>query len=181
MDYLPAERERGITIRAAAITFSWDGHHINLIDTPGHIDFTGEVERSLAVLDGAVAIFDGVAGVQAQSQMVWLQANKYNVPRIAFVNKMDRQGASLESTLESMKENLDIDPMVIQIPIGISDRFAGVVDLIEMGKILWSSKDGTSVDLLPLTKEDKIYEEALDAREKLFDTISMFDDDFAVR
>lgn len=179
MDYMQQERDRGITIRAAAISFNWEGHQLNLIDTPGHIDFTGEVERSLKVIDGAVAIFDGVSGVQTQSEMVWLQANKGNIPRIAFINKMDRPGASLESTLESIKKKLNVTPLVIQIPVGEGELFSGIIDLLRMEKILWKDNLGTTVEKSILEKNDKFYEKAFKERENLLENLSILDDEIA--
>jgi len=131
-DYDDQERDRGITIFAAAVSVDWDGHRINLIDTPGHVDFADEVERSLRVLDGAVAVFDGVAGVEPQSESVWRQADHYGVPRIAFVNKLDRAGADLDAAVESIRDRLHVTPLVVQIPIGREHDFSGVVDLVEM-------------------------------------------------
>jgi len=131
MDWMDQERERGITIVSAATSCEWQGHRINLIDTPGHVDFTAEVERSLRILDGGVVIFDGVAGVESQSEMVWRQANKYNVPRICFVNKMDRTGANFKRTVEMMKRRLKANPATIQLPIGSESSFIGIIDLIE--------------------------------------------------
>src|SRR3954463_8564362 len=128
-DYMEQERERGITITAAAITASWNDHQINLIDTPGHIDFTAEVQRSLRVLDGGVVVFDGVAGVEPQSETVWRQADKYGVPRICFVNKMDRTGANFWHCIEMIKERLGATAVPIQLPIGIESGFKGIVDL----------------------------------------------------
>ena len=130
MDWMPQERERGITITAAATTTYWQDHRINVIDTPGHVDFTAEVERSLRVLDGGIVVLDAVAGVQPQSETVWRQADTYKVPRICFVNKMDRVGASYERTIESIRRRLKGNPVAIQLPIGVEDRFAGMVDLI---------------------------------------------------
>ncbi|KAL4428899.1 hypothetical protein ABPG74_001386 [Tetrahymena malaccensis] len=182
MDYLQQERDRGITIRAAAISFNWNNHQFNLIDTPGHIDFTGEVERSLRVLDGAVAIFDGVSGVQTQSEMVWLQSNKFNIPRLAFINKMDRNGSNLDQTLQSIQERLNIDPLILQIPIGDSDQFKGVVDLINMKKIIWLDQMGNTVDISDLSKKDmKLYDQANIYREKLLETISLYDEELGER
>ena len=139
-DYLVEERERGITIVAAAITCHWkdaEGHPItiNIIDTPGHVDFTAEVERSLRVLDGAVAVFDSVAGVEPQSETVWRQADKYRVPRICFVNKMDRIGADFKRTFEQITTKLQGNPVAIQLPIGSEDKFVGVIDLVKMKAI----------------------------------------------
>ncbi|EAS05318.2 elongation factor Tu GTP-binding domain protein (macronuclear) [Tetrahymena thermophila SB210] len=182
MDYLQQERDRGITIRAAAISFNWNNYQFNLIDTPGHIDFTGEVERSLRVLDGAVAIFDGVSGVQTQSEMVWLQSNKFNIPRLAFINKMDRNGSNLDSTLQSIQDRLNIDPLILQVPIGDSDQFKGVVDLIHMKKIIWLDQMGNTVDISPISKSDmKLYDQAHIYREKLLETISLYDEELGER
>src|SRR5919206_524213 len=132
MDWMVQEQERGITITSAATTCRWKDTWINIIDTPGHVDFTVEVERSLRVLDGAVAIFDAVAGVEPQTETVWRQADRYHVPRICFVNKMDRTGANYERTVEMIKSRLDAVPAVIQIPIGQEEHHRGVVDLVEM-------------------------------------------------
>src|SRR5210317_1310561 len=131
MDYMEQEQERGITITSAATTCFWDEHRINIIDTPGHVDFTIEVERSLRVLDGAVAVFDSVAGVEPQSETVWRQANKYNVPRMCFVNKMDRIGANLNRTLLMIKERLNAKPLLTQLPLGSENSFEGLIDLVE--------------------------------------------------
>jgi elongation factor G len=137
-DFDPQERDRGITIFAAAVTCSWDGHRINLIDTPGHVDFADEVERSLRVLDGAVAVFDAVAGVEPQSESVWRQADRHGVPRIAFVNKMDRAGADLDAAVDSIRRRLHPAPLVAQLPIGAEDGFTGVVDLVRMRALTWA-------------------------------------------
>src|SRR5574342_1258741 len=128
MDWMAQERERGITITAAATTTSWKDHSINIVDTPGHVDFTVEVERSLRVLDGGVVVFDAVAGVEPQSETVWRQADKYKVPRICFVNKMDRTGASYERTIEMVRERLGANPIAVQLPIGTEAGFKGAVD-----------------------------------------------------
>ena len=140
MDWMEQEQERGITITSAATTCYWKDNRINIIDTPGHVDFTIEVERSLRVLDGAVAVFDGVAGVEPQSEQVWRQANKYNVPRICFVNKMDRTGANFENCVTMIKERLDSKPLVVQLPIGIENDFKGIIDLVEMKALVWKSE-----------------------------------------
>ncbi|WP_443079032.1 elongation factor G [Streptomyces sp. NBC_01498] len=140
-DFDPQERDRGITIFAAAVSCTWDGHRINLIDTPGHVDFADEVERSLRVLDGAVAVFDAVAGVEPQSESVWRQADRHGVPRIAFVNKLDRAGADLDAAVESIRRRLHPAPLVAQMPIGTEDGFTGVVDLLRMRALLWSGGD----------------------------------------
>ncbi|MGX5211428.1 elongation factor G [Streptomyces violaceus] len=140
-DFDPQERDRGITIFSAAVSCAWDGHRINLIDTPGHVDFADEVERALRVLDGAVAVFDAVAGVEPQSESVWRQADRHGVPRIAFVNKMDRAGADLDAAVASIRERLHPAPLVVQMPIGAEDTFTGVVDLVRLRALLWSAGD----------------------------------------
>ncbi|MEV1178737.1 elongation factor G [Nonomuraea sp. NPDC049784] len=137
-DFDSQERDRGITIFAAAVSCAWDGHRVNLIDTPGHVDFSDEVERSLRVLDGAIAVFDAVAGVEPQSESVWRRADRYGVPRIAFVNKLDRAGADLDAAVESIRRRLHKAPLVVQLPIGQEDRFAGVVDLVRMRALVWA-------------------------------------------
>ncbi|MFE9925183.1 elongation factor G [Streptomyces sp. NPDC005774] len=142
-DFDPQERDRGITIFAAAVSCAWDGHRINLIDTPGHVDFADEVERSLRVLDGAVAVFDAVAGVEPQSESVWRQADRHGVPRIAFVNKMDRAGAELDAAVASIRERLHPVPLVVQLPIGVEDAFIGVVDLVRLRALTWTG-DGVA-------------------------------------
>ena len=136
MDWMAQERERGITITAAATTAEWKGHQINIIDTPGHVDFTVEVERSLRVLDGGVVVFDAVAGVEPQSETVWRQADRYNVPRICFVNKMDRTGADFWRTVDMIAERLDARPIPIQIPWGAEADFEGIIDLVEQKALL---------------------------------------------
>src|SRR5213082_1109293 len=138
MDWMEQERERGITITAAATTAEWRDHRINIIDTPGHVDFTVEVERSLRVLDGGVVVFDAVAGVEPQSETVWRQADRYNVPRICFVNKLDRTGASFWHTIEMIKERLEANPVAVQLPIGTEADFKGVIDLIEQKAYTYS-------------------------------------------
>src|SRR3981081_2728724 len=132
MDWMEQERERGITITAAATTAEWNNHSINIIDTPGHVDFTAEVERSLRVLDGGVVFFDSVAGVEPQSETVWRQADRYGVPRIAFINKMDRTGADFQRTIDMMVDRLGANPVPLQIPVGIESEFDGCIDLVEM-------------------------------------------------
>src|SRR5579883_1940155 len=143
MDFMEQERERGITITAAATTAEWDGHQINIIDTPGHVDFTVEVERSLRVLDGGVVVFDAVAGVEPQSETVWRQADRYNVPRICFVNKLDRVGADYDRTIDMIVERLAGKPAVLQLPIGAESTFQGVIDLIEQKGIIFTDDLGT--------------------------------------
>ena len=142
MDWMAQEQERGITITSAATTASWRDHRINIIDTPGHVDFTVEVERSLRVLDGAVAVFDSVAGVQPQSETVWRQADRYGVPRIAFINKMDRTGADFDAAVQSMRDRLGANPVPIQLPVGEEDQHRGVVDLVEMKAIVYEDDLG---------------------------------------
>ena len=141
MDWMVQEQERGITITSAATTCFWDDHRINIIDTPGHVDFTVEVERSLRVLDGAVAVFDGVAGVEPQTETVWRQANKYNVPRICFVNKMDRLGADFYAAVDSIKDRLDCNVAVVQLPIGAEGHYKGVIDLVTMDALVWLDEE----------------------------------------
>src|SRR5665811_822138 len=137
MDWMEQEQERGITITSAATTARWHDHWINIIDTPGHVDFTVEVERSLRVLDGAVAVFDAVAGVEPQSETVWRQADKYNVPRICFINKMDRVGADFHRNIAMIIDRLSAKPAVLALPIGVEDTFVGIIDLVEMKARSW--------------------------------------------
>ena len=146
MDHMAQEQERGITITSAATTCVWDDHRINIIDTPGHVDFTIEVERSLRVLDGAVTVFDSVAGVEPQTETVWRQANKYNVPRFCYVNKMDRIGANFYRTVEMVESRLQANPLVIQLPVGAggpesNEPFAGLVDLLKMKALIWQDEE----------------------------------------
>src|ERR1700729_2869689 len=143
MDWMEQEQERGITITSAATTAQWKDHRINIIDTPGHVDFTVEVERSLRVLDGAIALFDSVAGVEPQSETVWRQADKYHVPRIAYINKMDRTGADFDQGVQTMIDRLGAHPVPIQLPIGAEGDFAGVVDLVRMKAIVYKDELGT--------------------------------------
>ena len=142
MDWMEQEQERGITITSAATTAQWKGHRINIIDTPGHVDFTVEVERSLRVLDGAIALFDSVAGVEPQSETVWRQADKYHVPRIAYINKMDRIGADFEQGVQTMIDRLGAHPVPIQLPIGAEGDFLGVIDLVTMKAIVYKDDLG---------------------------------------
>ena len=144
-DYMEQERERGITITAAAVTASWRGHQINVIDTPGHVDFTAEVQRSLRVLDGGVVVFDGVAGVEPQSETVWRQANSYGVPRICFVNKIDRTGANFQRCVDMIIERVSGNPVVIQLPYGEGSDFKGIIDLIEMKLITYEGDMGNDI------------------------------------
>src|SRR5512139_656062 len=141
MDWMEQEQERGITITSAATTTFWKDHQINLIDTPGHVDFTVEVERSLRVLDGAVAVFCAVGGVEPQSETVWRQADTYGVPRIAYINKMDRTGADFHNVVAMMKDRLNTRPVLLQLPIGAEDRFVGIMDLVEMHAINFNEDD----------------------------------------
>jgi len=149
MDWMAQEQERGITITSAATTCFWNKHQINIIDTPGHVDFTVEVERSLRVLDGAVAVFDGKEGVEPQSETVWRQADKYDVPRICFVNKMDKLGADFYFTVDTIVKRLGARPLVIQLPIGFESTFTGVVDLVEMRALVWPGDAKGDVTMAP--------------------------------
>ena len=175
MDWMEQEQERGITITSAATTCFWRDHRINIIDTPGHVDFTIEVERSLKVLDGAVAVFDGVAGVEPQSETVWRQADKYNVPRICFINKLDRTGANFDDDVQSIVERLEAKPAVLQIPIGSEADFIGVIDLIEMKSHTWTKDDGSEWDISEIS-DDKL-EEAKTKRAELLDIVAEADDE----
>lgn len=175
MDWMIQEQERGITITAAAITCHWNNFRINIIDTPGHVDFTIEVERSLRVLDGAVAVFDGVSGVEPQSETVWRQADKYGVPRIAFINKMDRIGANFMESLKSIRERLGGNAVAFQLPIGFEDGFKGVIDLIEMKALIWQSEDlGAKFNKQDIPED--MLEEAAAARETLIEALAEYDD-----
>jgi len=166
MDWMDQEKERGITITSAATTCFWKNHQINIIDTPGHVDFTIEVERSMRVLDGAVAVFCAVGGVQPQSETVWRQANKYRVPRIAFVNKMDRIGANFYEVEKQIKERLKANAVPIQIPIGAEDNFKGVVDLVQMKALVWEDEAamGSAYEVVDIPAE--VAEKAEEYREK---------------
>lgn len=174
MDWMEQERARGITITAAATTASWNGHTINIIDTPGHVDFTAEVERSLRVLDGGVVVFDAVAGVEPQSETVWRQADRYSVPRICFVNKMDRSGADLQRTCEMMIDRLDASPAIIHLPIGSEQDFKGVIDLIDMAAWLFEGDKGE----VPVRTEipEELLAEAVAARDVLVEKVGEVDD-----
>ncbi len=175
MDWMPQEQERGITIQSAATTCAWRDHRINIIDTPGHVDFTIEVERSLRVLDGAVAVFCAVSGVEPQSETVWRQANKYKVPRIAYVNKMDRTGADFFSVVSEIKEKLGASPLPIQIPYGKEDTFRGLVDLVTMKALVWKGEEsGATFETLPIP--DELREDAAMYREELISVVSELDD-----
>ena len=181
MDWMEQEQERGITITSAATTCQWDDHRINIIDTPGHVDFTVEVERSLRVLDGAVAVFDSVAGVEPQSETVWRQADKYSVPRICFVNKMDRTGADFFRTVEMIVSRLNAVPLVTQLPWGTEGDFTGVIDLVQMKGLLWANDDKTSkgdqFDVVDIPAE--YADQAAEWRERLVETLADIDDTVA--
>jgi elongation factor G len=175
MDWMEQEQERGITITSAATTASWRDMQINIIDTPGHVDFTAEVERSLRVLDGAVAVFDAVAGVQPQSETVWRQADKYRVPRICFINKMDRVGADFFRSVDTIVDRLKARPVPIQIPVGAEDQFKGVVDLVEMKAVIWHDETlGAKFDIIDIPED--LLEKAKVYREQMIEAVSEFDD-----
>jgi elongation factor G len=184
MDWMEQEQERGITITSAATTCFWTRnnteHRINIIDTPGHVDFTMEVERSLRVLDGAVCVFDGVAGVEPQSETVWRQADKYGVPRICFINKLDRAGASFERSFDSILKRLGANAVALQIPIGLEDQLKGVVDLITMKGLVWNDESkGAQYETIDIPAE--LVDEATEAREKLVEAVSAIDDDLMMK
>jgi elongation factor G len=182
MDWMEQERERGITITAAATTAAWDvngvNYRINIIDTPGHVDFTAEVERSLRVLDGGVVVFDAVAGVEPQSETVWRQADKYRVPRICFVNKMDRTGANFERTVDMIVDRLGAKPVCIQMPIGAEDRFRGIIDLIEFKACLYTDDLGRKEEWVEIPAEFMAKAEQM--RTEMIERISETDDELTV-
>ncbi|MBN8618440.1 MAG: elongation factor G [Anaerolineae bacterium] len=173
-DYMEQERERGITITAAAISASWNGHHVNVIDTPGHVDFTAEVQRSLRVLDGGVVVFDGVAGVEPQSETVWRQANNYGVPRLCFVNKMDRTGANFQRCVDMIIERVNGNPVVIQIPYGEGAEFAGIIDLISMELITYEGDMGNDIKRHPIPESYR--EQAETRRQEMIEKVVENDD-----
>ncbi len=175
MDWMQQEQERGITITSAATTAEWTGHRINIIDTPGHVDFTVEVERSLRVLDGAIALFDSVAGVEPQSETVWRQADKYRVPRIAYINKMDRIGADFEHGVQTMVDRLGAHPVPIQLPIGSEAGFRGIIDLVENHAIFYKDELGKEQEILEIPAE--LADQAAAAREHLLEEVSHYDDE----
>jgi elongation factor G len=175
MDWMEQEQERGITITSAATTCEWEGHRINIIDTPGHVDFTVEVERSLRVLDGAIALFDSVAGVEPQSETVWRQADKYKVPRIAYINKMDRVGANFQQGVQTMIDRLGAHPVPIQLPIGAEADFRGIVDIVANKAIVYEDELGTKVNIMDIP--DEMAAEAAAAREHLLEEVSHYDDE----
>tara|TARA_B100000809_G_scaffold90152_1_gene88674 strand:+ start:9507 stop:11594 length:2088 start_codon:yes stop_codon:yes gene_type:complete len=175
MDWMEQEQERGITITSAATSCTWRDHRVNIIDTPGHVDFTVEVERSLRVLDGAVAVFDGVAGVEPQTETVWRQADRYKVPRLCFINKMDRTGADFYFVLDTIRERLGCNAAVVQLPIGAESEFSGVVDLLEMNALVWTSEDlGASWDVVDIPAD--MVDQAEEYRHELVDVLSEFDE-----
>ncbi|XP_057674439.1 ribosome-releasing factor 2, mitochondrial isoform X1 [Corythoichthys intestinalis] len=183
-DFMAQERERGITIQSAAVTFDWKGHRINLIDTPGHVDFTLEVERALRVLDGAVAVFDASAGVEAQTVTVWRQAEKHHVPCVCFLNKMDKPAANLSFSLESIRQKLKANPVLLQIPVGSGRNFFGVVDLLTNQRLTWKpTDDGRSFESRPLSEskqeEAELLREVRQARTALIEQVADLDDEFA--
>jgi len=175
MDWMAQEQERGITITSAATTAFWRDFRVNIIDTPGHVDFTVEVERSLRVLDGAIAVFDAVAGVEPQSETVWRQADRYRVPRIAFINKMDRVGADFFASVQSMVDRLGARPVPVQLPIGQEDNFRGVVDLIEMRSLIWSDDLGTNLEIAEIPPE--LAEQANEYHHQLIDAVADHDEE----
>ncbi|MTI70861.1 MAG: elongation factor G, partial [Firmicutes bacterium] len=179
MDWMEQEQERGITITSAATTTQWRDHRINIIDTPGHVDFTVEVERSLRVLDGSVAIFDAKNGVEPQSETVWRQADKYNVPRICFVNKMDKMGADFYYAVKTMEERLKANAVAIQLPIGTEDEFEGIIDLIEMNARIYRDDLGQKIDVVEIPEDKK--ELAEEYREKLLEAVSDFNEDIMMK
>src|ERR1700728_1287436 len=174
MDWMVQEQERGITITSAATTCRWRDTWINIIDTPGHVDFTVEVERSLRVLDGAVAVFDAVAGVEPQTETVWRQANKYHVPRICFVNKMDRVGADFTRTVDMIRDRLDALPAVVQLPVGVESDFVGVIDVLEQVALVWEDGMGEKWQEKEIPAE--LLAAAEEGRHQLVDVLSNFDD-----
>jgi elongation factor G len=173
-DWMIQERERGITITSAAVTCYWRGHQINIVDTPGHIDFTAEVQRSLRVLDGGVVVFDGMAGVEPQSETVWRQARLFGVPLLAFINKMDKLGADFAHAVETMRERLKAHPLPIQWPMGAESGFRGVVDLLAWKAIIWTDELGTVAQEVSVPKE--VETDAWVAREEMIETIIETDD-----
>ncbi|MBD5560071.1 MAG: elongation factor G [Clostridia bacterium] len=179
MDWMDQERERGITITSAATTTKWNGHQINIIDTPGHVDFTVEVERSLRVLDGAVAVFCAKGGVEPQSETVWRQAEGYGVPRLAFINKMDIMGADFYNAVDMIRERLGANPVPLQLPIGVEDSFKGIIDLIDMDAIIYPDDDETGSHMEKEPIPDDMKEQAEEYREKLLEALADEDDQFA--
>ena len=179
MDWMEQEKERGITITSAATTAEWKDHRINIIDTPGHVDFTVEVERSLRVLDGAVAVFCAKGGVEPQSENVWRQANNYNVPRIAFVNKMDIIGADFLRVVQMMKDRLGANAVALHLPIGAEDTFTGIIDLMIMKAYMYKDDKGQEVDLVEIPEDMKALAE--EYREKMVEAIAELDEDLTMK
>ena len=173
-DWMEQERERGITIVSAAVSAFWRDHQVNIIDTPGHIDFTAEVQRSLRVLDGGIVIFDAVQGVEPQSETVWRQADRYRVPRICFVNKMDRVGASYERTIEMIRERLGANPIAVQVPIGIENNFIGVVDLLTGKATKWEDQLGE--DPVEIDVPSELFDQVSEMRSLMVEQIAETDD-----
>ncbi len=178
-DWMVQERERGITIVSAAVTAEWKDYQINVIDTPGHIDFTAEVQRSLRVLDGGVVVFDATQGVEPQSETVWRQADRYSVPRICFINKMDRVGASYEYSIESIRQRLGANPIAMQLPIGSEANFSGVVDLLTRQAIYWTDELGREPTYAEIPPE--LQQEAEEKRALLVERIAELDDELTVQ
>src|SRR5688500_643081 len=178
-DWMEQEKERGITITSAAVTCFWENNQINIIDTPGHVDFTVEVERSLRVLDGAVAVFDGKEGVEPQSETVWRQADRYNVPRICFVNKMDRIGADFWGTVDQIKDRLGARPLPIQLPIGKESGFAGMVDLLTMEALTFGEAPNDPIQHGPIP--ESMADEVARCREQLVERVIELDDEQMTR
>ena len=180
MDWMEQEQERGITITSAATACQWRNHKINIIDTPGHVDFTIEVERSLRVLDGAVAVFCAVGGVEPQSETVWKQADRYQIPRVAFINKMDRSGADHLRVIEMMRNRLATQPLLLQLPMGTEDKFAGVINLIDMKAVVYDEASmGMKFSVVDVP--DKYLEEATEARQILIESVCELDDSLLAR
>ena len=180
MDYLLEEQERGITITSATTTCYWKGFEIHLIDTPGHVDFTIEVERSLRVLDGVIAVFCGVGGVEPQSETVWFQADKYHVPRIVFVNKMDRVGSNFLNVTSEIKDKLGANPLILQLPMGSEENFKGIIDLVSMEGIVWNNNaEGSEFQNIDIPSE--YAEIAEEYREKMLEMIAEYSDPIAAK
>ena len=180
MDWMQQEQDRGITITSAATTCFWREHQINIIDTPGHVDFTAEVERALRVLDGTIAIFDAVGGVEPQSETVWHQADTYGVPRIAYVNKMDRIGADFDAVIEDMRNKLGANPLILTIPIGSEQSFAGIIDLLHMRRLTWDSDSlGAEIGVGPIPEALRTLAE--ERRDQLLDRVASCEDALAER
>ncbi|MDD4569176.1 MAG: GTP-binding protein, partial [Tepidanaerobacteraceae bacterium] len=179
MDWMAQEQERGITITSAATTCYWKDHRVNIIDTPGHVDFTVEVERSLRVLDGSVAVFCAKGGVEPQSETVWRQADKYRVPRIAYINKMDIVGANFENVITMMKDRLGAHPVPIQLPIGSEDNFKGIVDLVHQKAYIYTSNIGTDISEEDVPED--MQEAVKEYREKMLEALSDIDEDIMMK